>query len=193
MSTQLVLEATPRAASGSAVARRVRAEGVIPGILYGGGGAATPLTVAPKAVKAVLSTAHGWNNVFQLEIGGQSHQCMVKDWQFDPVRRVLTHIDFYIVDGDQKIVVDVPVEAVGNSVGVKAGGRLQILARTVRLRCAVKDIPATVPYDVTDVGLGDTVSIEQFTPPAGCEFVYRNRFPVLRIARKRGAKVGEEG
>ena len=193
MSTQLVLEANPRGAGGSAVARRLRGEGVIPAVVYGGGGAATSVTVAPKAVKTVLSTSFGWNNVFQLAVDGANHQCMVKDWQFDPVRRVLTHIDFYVVDSDQKVVIDVPVEAVGTSAGVRAGGRLQILARTVRLRCSVKDITATVPYDVTDVKLGDTVSIEQFTPPTGCEFVFRNRFPVLRIARKRGAKVGEEG
>ncbi len=190
MSTQMVLEGTLRPV-GTMQARRTRTAGEIPAVVYGAGSEATPVAVQPKAVKAVLSTPWGWNNVFQLAVDGKTYQCMVKDKQFDPVRRVLTHLDFYVVDSDQKIVVDVPVEPIGTAAGVRAGGRLQVTARVVRLRCAVKDIPATVQHDVTDVGLGATVYIDEITPPANCEFVYRNRFPVLRVARKRGAKAGD--
>lgn len=192
MEMNLVLEASRRSAGGSAEARRVRGVGAIPAVVYGKGGVSETVSVEPKAIKAVLSTPWGWNNVFQLSVDGKQYPCMVKDHQFDPVRRVLTHVDFYVVDGNQMIVVDVPVEAQGTSAGVKAGGRLQITSRTVRLRCAIKDIPATVVHDVTEAGLGETIYIDAMTPPPGCTFVYRNRFPVLRIERKRGSKAEGE-
>lgn len=190
----LSLEVSARTADGKGEARRVRAQGLVPAVVYGKGTEGTAVSVEPKKLKAVLSTAFGFNNVFSLSVDdqGNARNCMVKAYQIDPVRRELTHVDFYQVDPEQIITIEVPIEAVGTSVGVKAGGRLQIVTRAVRLRCAVKNIPSAVLHDVTPVQVGDAVYIDEITPPAGCEFVYRNRFPVIRIARKRGAKAAAE-
>ena len=118
--------------------------------------------------------------------------CMLKEYQIDPVRREIVHTDFYRIDPEQYITISVPVATTGRAKGVKAGGRLVIVTRTVQVRCKVKDIPHSASYDVTDVAIAESVYIDQLTPPEGCEFIYKNRFPVIRVARKRGLLLEEE-
>jgi large subunit ribosomal protein L25 len=191
MSTErIILKGEQRTAGPKGFARRVRVAGMLPAVVYGQYREPISIAVAPKDVRAILGTTYGFNSVFHLHIDGQEPvMCMIKAWQIDPVRRILTHVDFYAVSEDHAVTIDVPVEAVGTSAGVKAGGRLQIVSRTVKVKCAVSDIPATIPHDVTPVMIGDAVYVDEMTPPQGCTFVYKNRFPVIRIARKRGAKV----
>lgn len=188
---KLTLAAVPREVTSKGARKQARRDGHVPAVVYGKGDEGVAITVDPKALKLVLSTPYAFNNVFDLAVeGGQTYQVMVKAHQIDPIRRHITHVDFYRVDDDQKITIDVPVEATGTAIGVKMGGRLQVVSRAVRLRCAVRDIPATVPYDVTAVQVSQAVYIDEITAPNGCEFMYRNRYPVIRVARKRGAKVG---
>jgi large subunit ribosomal protein L25 len=193
MSTEILsLSAKTRLAGSRSRANAVRREGRVPGVVYGQGGEGTAVSIDPRQLETILRTATGFNSVFDVSIdGGAPVRCMLKEYQIDSVKRKMTHVDLYSVNPDQLITIQVPVSTVGRSLGERAGGLLQIVARVVRLRCAVKDIPATVPHDVTEANLGDAIYIDQFTPPQGCEFVFRNRFPVIRIARKRGAK-GEE-
>jgi large subunit ribosomal protein L25 len=188
---KLTLQATTRTTGSKGERKQARRDGLVPAVVYGRGEEGKAIFVEPKALKVVLSTAYAFNNVFDLAIeGSEPVQCMVKAHQIDPVRRNITHVDFYRVTDEQMVMIDVPVEATGTAVGVKMGGRLQIVSRAVKLRCAVRDIPATVPHDVTKVQVSESVYIDEITPPEGCEFMYRNRYPVIRVARKRGAKVG---
>lgn len=191
---RLTLEAKPRAAGLKGPSRRVRAQGLIPGVVYGGNSDARAVSVEPKALESVLRTEFGFNNVFSVKIEGESaaHLCMLKERQIDPVRRAITHIDLLVVDPDREVEVRVPVKTEGRSAGERAGGRMQIVARDVLVRCKVKDIPSAIVHDVTNANLGDSIYIDQFTPPAGVSFVYRNRFPVLLVARKRGATADDE-
>lgn len=168
--------------------RRLRLEGRLPGVLYGRTTEPQPVSVDPGELAEALTTPYGFNNVFVLDLDGASHQVMVKERQFDPIRRELTHVDFYVVEDEQVITIDVPVETVGRSVGEKLGGRLSVVSRTVKLSCAVRDIPATVPHDVSSLNVLDSAYIDEMTEPAGCTFVYKNRYPVIRVAKKRGAK-----
>lgn len=183
------LSATSRAAGNKGHARRLRASGMLPAVVYGKNAEPTPVAVSPKETAAVLSTEFGFNKVFHLDVSGTATLVMVKDYQFDPIRRELTHVDFYAVDPDQAVTLRVPVSTTGASIGVKAGGRLQVVSRDVKLTCKVKDIPSTVPHDVTNVHVGESVYIDEMSAPEGCEFVFKNRYPVIRVARKRGAKV----
>jgi large subunit ribosomal protein L25 len=190
---KLTLAAQPRETTTKGARKQARRDGLVPGVAYGKGEEGISVYVDPKALKEILSTAYAFNNVFLLAIEGREPmQCMVKAHQIDPIRRHITHVDFYRVTDEQLILIDVPVEATGTAVGVKMGGRLQVVSRAVKLRCAVRDVPATVPHDVTKVQVGEAVYIDEITPPEGCEFMYRNRFPVIRVARKRGAKVVAE-
>jgi large subunit ribosomal protein L25 len=183
-----ILEVSVREPGPKGVGRRLRASGLIPAVVYGPGVEPVSVSIEPRALQPIVNTAYGRNNVFMVQLDGQQWQCMVKERQIHPVRRNITHVDFYVVKDDQTILVDVPVSTVGKSLGERAGGRLQIVSRTVKLKCQVKDIPPTVEHDVTQVELAQSVYIDEITPPSGCEFVYRNRFPVLLVARRRGAK-----
>lgn len=193
MSERMQLKVTRREGTGKGPARRLRAEGLLPGIVYGEVEGTVPVTIAPKEIEEVLSTPYGFNNVFELVIdGGEPLLCMVKERQFDSVRRCLTHVDFLVVRPDRYVAINVPVKPLGRSEGEKAGGRLMVVAREVKLRVQVKDVPEAVTHDISALQISEQVYIDEITPPTGAEFIFRNRFPVLRIARKRGAKVAAD-
>lgn len=185
----MTLKATKREFGTKGAARRVRAAGKIPAVVYGNKIDNVPVAVEPKEIEECLRTEYGFNAVFQLDVeGGESLRVMVKDYQFHGVRRELTHLDFIVVTGDDAVTIHVPIEATGKSAGVVMGGRLDIVARTVKIRCTVDTIPATIQHDVTPLEIAESVYIDEMTAPDGVEFVFDNRFPVIRIARKRGPK-----
>ena len=165
--------------------------GLVPGVVYGGNVEPFTIQCDPRDVASVLKTSYGRNQVFTLAVDGEEHLCMLKETQFEPVRRELTHMDLYVVDPEQTVVVEVPVAPRGTSVGEKLGGLLQVVSRTLKVRCMVKDIPATVDHDVSDLQVGDAVYVDEFTAPAGGALVFKNRFPVIRIASRRGAVQAE--
>lgn len=192
----MTLKATTRESGTKGAARRVRAGGQIPSVVYGNGIDNLAIAVDPKELELCLRSEYGFNAVFHLDCeGAETYTVMVKDYQFHGVRREITHVDFIVVTGDDTVTIQVPIETTGKAKGVVMGGRLDVVARAVKLRCTVKDIPAAVIHDITRLRIGDAVYIDEIDPPEGCEFVYDHRFPVIRIARKRGPLVaeGEEG
>ena len=188
----MTLRATTRESGTKGAARRVRAGGQIPGVVYGHGVDNVAVAVDPKEFEECLSTDFGFNVMFHLDVeGGETYQVMVKDYQFHSVRREVTHIDFILVNEDDVMTVPVPVEATGKAVGVVMGGHLDIVTRNIKVRCKISDIPAKIEYDVTDMEIGQSVYIDELEPPEDCEFVYDNRFPVVRVAKKRAPIVEE--
>ena len=187
MTEILSLQVQPRDASVRRSGKKLHRNGMIAGVVYGPKIEPISVQLEPKALHAILTTEYGRNAIFNLEVEGATHLCMVKDTQFDPVRREITHVDFYVVDLEQTVLLSVPVAAVGRSAGEKLGGLLQTPARELKVRCKVKDIPVNVPHDVTKMNLSDQVSVDQLAAPEGCEIVYKHRFPVIRIATRRGA------
>lgn len=185
------LNALVRETGSKGRARSVRREGRIPGIVYGSGIEGVSVSVDPKELEVALRTEYGFNKVIALEVDGTVHRCMVREYQFDSVRRVMTHADFLVIRDDQEVVVEVPVATTGKSEGVAMGGRLETVSRTVRVRCEVQNIPAVVEHDVTKLQISEAVYIDEIEPPEGCEFVFNHRYPVIRIARKRGARTGQ--
>jgi large subunit ribosomal protein L25 len=162
--------------------------GMVAGVVYGGGVEPFAIQADPRDIATVLTTEFGRNQVFEIDVDGKRHLCMAKDSQFDPVRRALTHMDFYVVKPEQVVLLDVPVKPEGRSLGEKLGGLLQITSRTVKVRCAVKDIPVAVTHEVSKLQVGDQVYVDELAAPEGCEIVYKHKFPVIRIAARRGAK-----
>ena len=183
------LKATVRAAGSKGAARAVRREGLVPGVAYGNGIQDLVVAVSPADLETVLRTEYGFNGVFNLEIEGQgTHKVMVRDVQIHSVKRVITHVDFKIVTDDEKIAIDVPVEATGRSTGVAKGGRLDIVRRVVKVHTTVSQMPAVITHDVTDLDIGEQVYIDEMEAPEGSSFFFNHRFPVLRVVRRRGAK-----
>lgn len=166
--------------------------GLVAGVVYGGGVEPFTIQVDPRDLATALTTPYGRNAVIELEVEGKTYSTMLKDTQFEAVRREITHFDLFIVSPEQTVLLDVPVKPVGRSAGEKLGGLLQVVSRTVKLRCAVKDIPEHIGHDVTALEVGDGVYVDEMTAPEGSTIVYKHRFPVIRVANRRGAKKAAE-
>ena len=136
-------------------ARRVRAAGKIPAVLYGSGHEAIALEVDPKQIARILYSESGHNTIFDVEVGGKPEaKAMIVDWQREPIKDELIHIDLKRIALDKALRVRVPVKLVGTPVGVKTqGGILDQVIREVEIECLPADIPRHIDVDVTTLEL----------------------------------------
>jgi large subunit ribosomal protein L25 len=149
---QNFLEAQPRTPGTKNDARRVRKQGKVPAVVYGAGKDATPVSVDPRQVSRILHSATGHNTVFDLAVDGERTKAMIVDWQYEPIKGSLLHIDVKRIAMDQKLKVNVPIELVGEPAGVKQqGGILEQITREVEIECLPGDIPNQVELDVSEL------------------------------------------
>ncbi|MDP3278928.1 MAG: 50S ribosomal protein L25 [Deltaproteobacteria bacterium] len=167
METSIKVEATSRIANGKGPARRLRASGKLPAIVYGPGLTGTAIAMDPKNIKTVLTAPMGRNTVFTLEIDGVAQLAMVKSFDIHPMTREVEHADLYSVSLDREIDVEVPFVLVGKSKGVAAGGILQQIYRKLPVRCTPDKIPAKIEADVTSVETGQSVATKTLVLPTG--------------------------
>ena len=156
------LHVEKRSSRGKNEARRTRMEGKIPAIVYGAGKATVPITVDRKALSDAVREGAGENAIFLLKLGGsdQTRHAMIRELQKDPLTRKALHIDFVRVMMDAKIRVKVSIEVVGVARGVKTdGGILDTVTREVEIECLPTNIPAHLPIDVSELGIGDALRI----------------------------------
>ena len=139
----------------SAVKALRRAEQV-PCVIYGNGSENVHFTVDEKELKNLVYTPNVY--LVNLDIEGKVSQAVMREIQFHPVTDKILHIDFYAVDAAKPIAIDVPVTISGNSEGVRAGGKLHILNRKVKVSALPKDLPDTLPVDITSLALGKTIT-----------------------------------
>jgi len=149
---QNFLEAQPRTPGTKNDARRVRKQGKVPAVVYGAGKDATPVSVDPRQVSRILHSATGHNTVFDLAVDGERTKAMIVDWQYEPIKGSLLHIDVKRIAMDQKLKVNVPIELVGEPAGVKQqGGILEQITREVEIECLPGDIPNQVELDISEL------------------------------------------
>ena len=152
---QNLLEAQPRTAGTKNDARRVRRGGKVPAVIYGAGKAALSVSVDPRQVTRILHSQTGHNTVFDLTVDGERTKAMIVDWQYEPIKGSLLHIDLKRIAMDQKLRVNVPIELVGESAGVKQqGGILEQIAREVEVECLPGDIPNQIELNVSELVFG---------------------------------------
>ena len=142
-------------------ARRVRMAGLIPAVVYGAGQPPVAVTVDPRVVTRVLHSESGHNTIFDLSItGGESGKAMIVDWQNEPIKGRLLHIDMKRIAMDKSMRVSVPVTLIGVPVGVKTqGGVLEQVMREVEIECLPNDIPSHLDIDVTALELNGAIHI----------------------------------
>ena len=157
------LEAIPRQDFGKNESRRTRRDGRIPGVLYGGGKDATPISVEPRALLRILHSEAGQNTLISLKLsGGGETRVLVKDFQLDPVTHEVLHADFYRVAMDKAIQVTIPVVAKGEAPGVKQqGGVLEFVRREILISCLPGDIPESVELDVSELMLHQGIRVRE--------------------------------
>ncbi len=159
MRTQIIVTAEARESRGKNEARRLRVKGLAPAILYGANLPAVAVAVSPKEVNKILRSKVGHNTIFNLAVtGGEETPAMIVDWQNDPVRDNLLHVDMKRIDLTKRIVVKVRVHVSGEPKGVKLqGGLLEVIGREVEIECLPDEIPQDFTMDVTELVLGQNI------------------------------------
>jgi large subunit ribosomal protein L25 len=168
------LNVARRAETGKNETRRARREGKVPGVVYGAGKPTVPIELSRRELTDVFRAGAGENTIFLLKLAGseQSRHAMIRELSRDPVSRHPLHIDFVRVLMDEKIRIKVPIEVVGLARGVKTdGGILDFVTREVEVECLPTNIPAKLPIDVTELGIGDALRIASLPPVSGVTVV----------------------
>lgn len=159
MKNEITISAEPRETRGKNEARRLRVKGLAPGVLYGAKGPTVAVAVNPKEVNKILHSGTGHNTIFTLSVqGGEATPAMIVDWQSDPVRDVLLHVDLKRIDLSKRIQVKVRVQTTGEPQGVKIqGGLLEVITREVEIECLPTEIPEYFTVDVSPLMIGQNL------------------------------------
>ncbi|MDV2503739.1 MAG: 50S ribosomal protein L25 [bacterium] len=192
---KLAITCSVREAAGKGVARKLRQDGKIPGILYGGDGAVS-LTLDPKDILRVLNSQAGENAIVQLNLSGektQERKVILRELQYDSIRRRLLHVDFYEVTMDEELEVRVPVEMTGVPVGVEQdGGVLTQLLFELHIKCLPDEIPDQVFLDVSELNIGDARHVSDLTVPTEVTVLDDLETAVVNVEAPRVEVVVEE-
>ncbi len=159
MSATVTLTCESRTDTGKSAARRLRREGQIPAILYGGDRSATPLSVGTRDLIDFLRH-HPRNTVAALEVDGTTRSAVIKELSVHPVTRRMLHLDFLEIVADRPITLEVPLVATGQDpAGVRHGGILQVVRDRVRVRCLPGDLPEAIEVNLTDLDIDQTFTV----------------------------------
>src|SRR2546430_16666147 len=170
MAKQVKLKAEPRSATGRSAARRLKARGIVPAVVYGGKEKSQPLQVSARDINAMLSHASGENILVEPEIAGEkaTRTALLQEVQHSPVGGDVLHVDFHAISMDQKIHADIPLEALGVPTGVKNfGGLLEQNLRTLSIECLPRDLPDRLTVDVSALNIGDAIHVRDIQLPSG--------------------------
>ncbi|HWH58550.1 MAG TPA: 50S ribosomal protein L25 [Terriglobales bacterium] len=176
------LQAQPRTPGTKNDARRVRREGKIPAVVYGAGKSAVPVAVDPRQVSRILHSETGHNSVFDLALDDEKTKAMIVDWQYEPIKGSLLHIDLKRIAMDRKLRVNVPIELVGDPEGVKTqGGLLEQIIREVEVECLPADIPNVIELNVAALVFGVVLRVSDLPKSDKVKFVTDADQPVAHI------------
>jgi large subunit ribosomal protein L25 len=167
------LKVQARESRGSAESRRLRANGLIPGVLYGNGGDAQAFSIEERELRKALTGDHGLHAILDVVPEGSQkpRHAVLKEYQLDPTRARLLHIDLQEVRLDQAIHTQVVVELVGESEGVKEGGVLSQIQREVNVEALPMEVPDRLELDVSAMNIGDTLRLSDLRVPEGVKLL----------------------
>jgi len=176
------LEAQPRTPGNKNDARRVRGEGKIPAVVYGAGQDAKAVTVDPRQVARILNSETGHNTIFDLTLDGSKSKAMIVDWQYEPLKGKLLHIDVKRIAMDKKLAVLVPIMLKGEAAGVKQqGGILEQMLREVEVECLPTDIPSHIDADVSELVFGKVLRVADRPHSDKVKFLTDPNQPVAHV------------
>ena len=174
------LVAQPRTAAGSSAARRLRAEGLIPGVIYGHGMSPLSVSVERRDLRLALSGPAGSNTVLTLKVGGASYPAVIKEMQRHPLKRTVSHIDFLQVDMNETITVHVPLRLTGDAKAVLSeGGLVDPAVDTIEVTCTPANVPAEFLVDVSGMQPHDVIRLGDLTAPKGATIVGDPEMPIV--------------
>jgi large subunit ribosomal protein L25 len=187
------IAAKSRNESGKGNSRRLRAEGLVPAVVYGLKKDAKPLSLDPVQIQTLLKSAWGRNCLGELTVdSGEQESVLVKDVLRHPVSRDILHVDLIRVDPKAASRVEVPLRLTGRANGVVMGGTQRQTFRTVPVRCIPADVPVEIVFDMTKVKLNEIVHASSLPLPEGVEICLRPEQTVAAVIdERRGPKEGE--
>ena len=173
MANTITVAAEPRSTRGKNEARRLRAAGSAPAVIYGTGKETVAVAVNPKEVGRILHSKSGHNTIFNLAVkGGETTPVMIVDWLKDPIKDTLLHIDLKRIDLSQRLMVKVPVHTVGDPEGVKIqGGLHEVVTREIEVECLPNEIPESLSVDVSKLLIGQSVRASDVPLPGSVRLV----------------------
>src|ERR1700739_831649 len=177
-----LLEAQPRTPGNKNDARRVRRDGKIPAVVYGAGKDAVSVSVDPRQVTRILNSETGHNTIFDLALDGDRTKAMIVDWQCEPIKGKLLHIDVKRIAMDKKLTVKVPIFLKGEAAGVKQqGGILEQMLREVEVECLPQDIPSHIAADVSELVFGKVLRVVDLPHNDKVKFLTDENQPVAHV------------
>jgi large subunit ribosomal protein L25 len=166
------VEAKLREASDKNAARRLRTTGMIPAVLYGAKKDPRAIAVDPKQILKILRSASGHNTIFEINVEGEQDKAMVVDWQYEPMKGNLLHVDLKRIAMDQAMRLSVPVRLTGEAKGAKEeGGLLDLVLREIQIECLPSDIPSHISVDVTNLGRGEAIRVSDLPQNASVKYM----------------------
>jgi large subunit ribosomal protein L25 len=180
----ITIEGQLRTENGKKAARLFRSQGLVPGVIYGGADEVN-FTAAATAFKPIVYT--GAFMLANVTVAGKSYRCIMKDLQFDKVTDELLHVDFLELVDDKPVIANIPVKYVGNSIGVKEGGRLITKMKTLKVKTLPANLLENIEVDITTLALNGNVRVQDVKLP-GMEILNSARIPMASVVMTRQLK-----
>lgn len=189
MAKQVKLAAQTRTETGRTAVKKVKSQGFVPAVIYAHNETPVSLKVNERDIDTLLAHAVGEHVLVELEIaGGTNRLAIIQEVQHHPVTQSVLHVDFHGVSADEPIESSIPVEPVGESVGVKSyGGILEQLVRAITIKCLPQDLPEVLNVDVSALKVGDSIHIKDLTLPAGVTALDEKDVTVFLVAEPKVA------
>ena len=188
---EVTLEVQPRQDAGKNANRKLRQQGLVPAVVYGGGRDPMPIQVDRRTLLNLMRQTQGGNPIFLLQLAGTdtSRHAMIREMQIDPVSRQVLHVDFQRVLMTEKIRVAVHVELTGVPVGVKVDdGMLDFVTREIHVQCTPDKIPAKVTADVSNLHIGQHIEAHEIALPEGVELLDEPGRVIASVSHHRTAE-----
>ncbi|MFN3255521.1 MAG: 50S ribosomal protein L25 [Ilumatobacter sp.] len=184
--TETILHAESGRTTGSAATRRLRAEGKIPGVVYGHGMDPVSISVDRRELRQAVSGGAGMNTIIDLTVDGTVYPSLIKDVQRHPVRLNIAHIDFIQVNLNEEIVVSVPIRLDGEAKAVSNGGGLVDLSMNeLEVATTPRNIPDEIIVDIADMDMDTVIRVEDLNIPAGAKATADPEVPVVTVLTMR--------
>ena len=168
----IVVKSEKREGLGSNAARRLRAQGFVPAVLYGESLETTALVLKKKDIVQILRLESGENTIFQVAVDGGTTDVMIKELQIDPASDELLHVDLIRISMDKPIRVTIPIVHRGDPVGVKTeGGFVDFVTREVEVECLPRDIPESIGIDISELHINQSYKVQAMAVPAGVKII----------------------
>jgi large subunit ribosomal protein L25 len=195
------LTGQPRDETGKGAARKLRARGQVPAIMYGRGSDPVKLSVDSRELYHVLHTDAGMNVLIDLHVDGDQHLALAKEVQRDIVRGEFLHADFIKISRTEKITVRVPVAIIGDSIGVREGGVVEHHLWEIEVECLPTNVPESIEADITELNVNDSLKVSDLAIPDDVSVLTPEEEsvvavvppPIMKLEEEEEAVEGEEG